>query len=196
MRIKFALLILISLCTSKTEVQAQSHHVRQNAPSPRSVVLTRVRGWESQLVQGNPNLARYYWEPMMRRTINTTATTGHQAVRALMPVAKMRRERIRNSGTENFSNQNSEVRSVSLLSCRRAQQVGSGADTDTILSYCSNANSAAKSAGKSAPHSVAIENSAQLGVSAHLVNAGHTVAVMQNAGLEAHQLSLTSGLRN
>ncbi len=50
------------------------------------VTYSRVRGWEASLVQGSPNLARFYWEPMTRRTINTTGTTGHQAKHLALPV--------------------------------------------------------------------------------------------------------------
>jgi hypothetical protein len=127
---------------------------------------------------------------MVRRTINTTATTGHQAVRASMPIAKIRQERARNSATQNSDIGNSGVKSVSSLLCRRAVQAGSRVETDAALTYHSYANSTSNSAARFA----ASDNAAQLGVSAHLVSARHPVAVMQNAGLEAHQLSLTSGL--
>jgi hypothetical protein len=195
MRIKFVLLIFLCLCSAEAGAQAQSMQVPRKPLNSRSVVLTRVRGWEWQLVQGNPNLARYYWEPMVRRTINTTAATGPQAVRAPLPVAKVRQERFRSLGMQNLGTQNSGLRNsdgslVSALLCKRTPPAASHAETDTVLSY----HSPVRAATNSATRSSASDSSARLGVSAHLVSAPHSVAAMQPGGLEAHQLSLTSGL--
>jgi len=47
--------------------------------------ITRVRGWEAQLVDGAPNLGNFYWEPMTRKTICTTNRTGRQTNHIPLP---------------------------------------------------------------------------------------------------------------
>lgn len=47
--------------------------------------ITRVRGWEAQLVAGAPNLGNFYWEPMTRKTILTTNRTGRQTNHIPLP---------------------------------------------------------------------------------------------------------------
>lgn len=65
----------LNLPATAQEIKSGNHVVR----------ITRVRGWEAQLVAGDPNLANFYWEPMTRKTILTTKKTGRQTNHIPLP---------------------------------------------------------------------------------------------------------------
>lgn len=145
----------------------------QRQPTKPNVTYSRVRGWEAALVQGAPNLANYYWEPMTRRTINTTATTGHQAIRAPLPMAK--HNLVTSSPHRSLSP--STVASIGATARRLCSD--SVTTTDTALVY------------KTTTASLATPTtSCALDVNAQLVNTKGSGKLIPKHALIAHQLSL------
>lgn len=136
------------------------------------VTYSRVRGWEASLVQGNPNLARFYWEPMTRRTINTTATTGHQTKHVPLPVV------IHSNRVQIPSPANSSSLSYSTGATARRLSSGFGSTSDTALTYKENSRV------------VVVDNHQGLDVHGQLVSSKTSAKFAPKRALIAHQLSL------
>lgn len=140
-------------------------------PAKQAVSYARVRGWEASLVQGSPNLAQFYWEPMTRRIINTTGSTGHQANHAPLPVvvhqAEMRK---------------SHSKALSALPQKLC---------DRMPSESASKNTSALIYGDPLPSEAsAVDCSLRLaGVSANLVNSATSAKLVSRHALAAHQLS-------
>ncbi len=162
MNYKITLSLVLLLCNSFGVANAQP-----SRSAPRTVTLSRVRGWEAKLVQGNPNLARYYWEPMVRRTINTTATTGHQANKLPLPQVKRKHENV------HYIESN-----LSRVVAGKIAPSDAHEQRSNTLVYSS---STVPSDGTA---------SFGLGVNAQLANAKSLTPTLPQSALVAHQLSL------
>ena len=172
MHCKLTMSILVLICVIYFAVSPNAD-AAQRQPIKPTVTYSRVRGWEAALVQGAPNLANYYWEPMTRRTINTTATTGHQAIRAPLPVVK------HNPVTSYPHRSSSPCTVASIGATARRLCSDSVATTDTALVYKTTTPSLATSTVSCA-----------LDVNAQLVNSKASGKLIPKHALIAHQLSL------
>lgn len=136
------------------------------------VTYSRVRGWEASLVQGSPNLARFYWEPMTRRTINRTSTTGHQAIHLPLPV-------VNHFNSARISPvASSPVPHYSTAGKAKLLTMDAASGSDGVLTY------------KGDSHLVISNNHHDVDVHGQLVSSKTFAKCLPKRALIAHQLSL------
>ncbi len=82
MKKQMFIMVLVAEAALATNLPAFSENFKCGNQTVR---ITRVRGWEAQLVAGAPNLANFYWEPLTRKTVFTTNKTGRQTNHIPLP---------------------------------------------------------------------------------------------------------------